>query len=192
MKKRRDGLRAILMGILVMLFPFQSFAASAPAVGGLLPDFELSVPKDSADRAYLKLSGGGSFRIPQIDAQVVIIEIYSMYCPYCQAEAPSMNGLYAKIEGNPVLKGKIKIVGIGMGNTDYETKVFKKKYNVPFPLFPDGDFVIHKLLGEVRTPYFIAVKINADRSYRVIFSKLGRMESVDSFLATIVNLAGIK
>jgi len=47
-------------------------------------------------------------------------------------------------------------------------------------------------MGEVRTPYFIALKINPDRSHRVIFSKLGRMESVDSFLATIVSLAGIK
>jgi len=192
MDRRGSKLWAIMIGFLVMLFPLGTFAASAPAVGGLLPDFELSVPKDSADRAYLKLSRGGSFKIPQIETQVVIIEIYSMYCPYCQAEAPSMNELYVKIEGNPVLKSKIKIVGIGMGNTDYETKVFKKKYNVPFPLFPDGDFVIHKLMGEVRTPYFIALKINPDRSHRVIFSKLGRMESVDSFLATIVSLAGIK
>lgn len=182
----------ILAGLFVILSPFSVSGASPPSVGGLLPDFELSVPRDYADRAYLDLSGRGTFRIPQIDTQVIIILIYSMYCPYCQAEAPSLNELYAKIEGNRTLKGKIKILGIATGNSDYETKIFKKKYSVPFPLFPDGDFTIHKLLGEVRTPYFIAVKINPDRSHRVIYSKLGRMEGIDSFLAMIVKMAGIK
>ena len=123
---------------------------------------------------------------------MVIIEIFSMYCPYCQAEAPNVNSLFSRIESSPALKGKIKLVGIGAGNSDYEVGVFKKKYHVAFPLFSDGDFKIHKLMGEVRTPYFIGVKINPDGSHQVFYSKLGAFESVDHFLNQIIKLSGLK
>jgi peroxiredoxin len=168
-------------------------ASSPPVVGGTLPDIKLPIPKDSADKNYLGLGffGFGSFKIPEIKAKVAIIEIFSMYCPYCQREAPNLNQLYVKIEQNPALKGKIKIIGIGAGNTSFEVGTFKKKYDVAFPLFADADYVIHKTLGEVRTPYFIVVKIDSDGSHQVIHSKLGNLEGVDQFLEMIVKLSGL-
>ena len=188
-------LRALSVLCFVLLMAASLWAASPPAVGGQLPDFQLSFPKNSADKSYLNISGSlfsSSFKIPQIRAQVAIIEIFSMYCPYCQAEAPNVNSLYQKIESNPALKGKIKLVGIGVGNSEYEVGVFKKKYNIPFALFPDGDFKIHKLMGEVRTPYFIGVKINPDGSHQVFYSKLGAFAGVDQFLKQIVALSGLQ
>lgn len=185
----------ILFVAAMLLFPasFTAWAEAPPAVGGTLPDFSLSTPKDGGERSYLGLSlFSRSFKVPELKAQVVLIEIFSMYCPYCQGEAPNVNALYEKIEANPVLKGKMKLVGIGVGNTAYEVGVFKKKYNIPFPLFPDGDFKIHKLAGEVRTPYFIGVKINPDGSHRVFFSRLGVMGNVDQFLAEMIKLSDLK
>jgi len=182
---------AVIMAVLMVVSSVS--AGSPPAVGGALPDIKLPVPKDSVDKNYLDLGffGFGSFKVPEIKARLVIIEIFSMYCPYCQREAPNVNQLYAKIEQNPALKGKIKIIGIGAGNTPYEIQTFKQKYSVPFPLFADSDYAIHKMVGEVRTPYFIGVRINHDGSHQVIYSKLGAMESVDQFLATIVKLSGL-
>jgi len=63
------------------------------------------------------------------------------------------------IENNPAYKNKIKIIGIGINNSIFETNIFKKKYKIKFPLIPDGDFKLHKIIGEVRTPYFIVVKL---------------------------------
>jgi peroxiredoxin len=193
-------MKKITSCILVVFFSFMVIAAplwavSPPAVGGSLPDFQLPAPKDSADKNYLGVSGSffsGPFKIPQIKANVIIIEIFSMYCPYCQAEAPNMNSLFSRIESNPDLKGKIKLLGIGAGNSEYEVGVFKKKYHVAFPLFPDGDFKIYDVIGEVRTPYFIGVKINSDGSHQVFYSKLGAFESVDRFLNQIIQLSGLK
>jgi thiol-disulfide isomerase/thioredoxin len=192
---KKNVLRPLLVMCFIFLMVAPLWAVSPPAVGGQLPDFQLSFPKNSVDKSYLNISGSlfsSSFKIPQIGAQVVVIEIFSMYCPYCQAEAPNVNSLYQKIESNPALKGKIKLVGIGVGNSEYEVGVFKKKYNIPFVLFPDGDFKIHKLMGEVRTPYFIGVKINADRSHQVFYSKLGAFAGVDQFLNEIVALSGLQ
>ncbi len=166
-------------------------AKSPPKVGEILPEFSMAVPGESADRSYLGLSRGGSFKIPQIRAQVVILEVFSMYCPFCQKEAPKVNRLYQLIEENPNLRGKIKLIGIGAGNSSYEVNIFKTRYGIPFPLFPDSDYFIHGLLGNVRTPYFIAVKISGDGTHQVVYSKLGAFESAESFLRLIIKSAGI-
>ena len=179
----------------VLCFMAFSVQAAPPAVGGQLPDFSLSLPKETADKNYLNISGSffsGSFRIPQIRANVVILQVFSMYCPYCQKDAPHANSLYNRIENDPALKGKIKLIGVGAGNSDYEVALFKKKYNVLFPLFSDGDLKIHKLLGEVRTPYFIGVKINPDRSHEVFYSRLGAIEDDQKFLKEMIALSGLK
>jgi thiol-disulfide isomerase/thioredoxin len=167
-------------------------------VGGVLPEFELVLPRDAAVRYYLGLSGGmaffgdKTFKITKIKSEVVILEIFSMYCPYCQAEAPNVKAVYEKIEKNPRLRNKIKILGIGAGNNSYEVETFKKKYQIPFPLFADREFILHKKFGEVRTPYFIVLRNYPNGSYRIVYSKLGAFGDVDQFLNLIIDLTGIK
>jgi peroxiredoxin len=163
-----------------------------PEEGKTLPSIKLPVPESPEEKAYLGLKRKGSFTIPQIKADVVIIEIFSMYCPYCQNEAPRVNELYQAIEKDTELKNKIKIIGIGAGNTPFEVDVFRKKYQIPFPLFPDVDFSIHKVCGEVRTPYFIGIKINKDGTHEVIYSKLGTIQDAQQFLDLILKKSGLK
>ena len=50
-----------------------------PAEGGVLPDIVLAVPPDSEFQEYLGVTGKIGFSIPDIKADVVIVEIYSMY-----------------------------------------------------------------------------------------------------------------
>src|SRR4030066_1820007 len=166
-------------------------AGKPPEEGGKLPVIKLSIPESAGEKAYLGLKGKGSFTIPQIKAKVLIIEVFSMYCPYCQNEAPRVNELYNAIENNPDLKEKSKIIGIGAGNTPIEVDVFRKKYQIAFPLFPDVDYSIHKVCGEVRTPYFIGVKINDNGTHEVIYSKLGGLQDVNQFLELIRNRSGL-
>jgi len=190
-------LSSLLVFIVILAF-FSVFdhpltaAKEPPAEGGPLPVIKLPIPKSPGEKDYLGLKGDGTFTIPQIKAKVVIIEIFSMYCPYCQNEAPRVNELYKAIESNPDLKGKIKIIGIGAGNTPMEVDVFRKKYQIPFPLFSDVDYSIHKVCGEVRTPYFIGVKINDNGTHEVIYSKLGGLQDTNQFLELILKLSGMK
>lgn len=182
--------------IVVILLLFIAAAVSAaeinpPQVGGICPEIELLKPDNPAELKYLGLSGSGSFKLNQIKADVVIIEIFSMYCPYCQGEAPNINNLYAFIENSPAYKNRIKIIGIGINNSLFETGIFKKKYKIEFPLIPDGDFKLHKIIGEVRTPYFIVVKLKGGKT-EVIYSKLGALGDNKSFIEQIVKSSGLK
>jgi peroxiredoxin len=191
-------MKRLLMGfVLAVVFSLSIslpiFAADKPPQKGeSLPVINLPIPKSPAEKSYLGLSGGGSFKIPQIKAEAVIIEIFSMYCPYCQKDAPGINELYHLIENDPDLKNRVKLIGIGAGNTPFEVGVFKKTYTVPFPLFPDQDFTIHKACGEVRTPYFIVVKINEDGSHLIVHSQLGEYPGAKPFLELVLKSSDLR
>lgn len=103
-----------------------------------------------------------------------------------------MNDLYQMIEKNPKSKDRVKLIGIGAGNSPFEVEVFRKNYKIPFPLFADGNYSIHTSLGEVRTPYFIGVKIKGDGKHEVFYSKLGGFKKVNKFLELMLKLSGLK
>ena len=67
------------MLLLAGLYPLAAATASPPAEGGKLPEIQLEVPADPLQRAYLGLPDANVFTIPQIDADIVIVEIFSMY-----------------------------------------------------------------------------------------------------------------
>lgn len=182
-----------LVAAVMLLAVFSASGAEniTPQTGGIFPAVELAKPTDAAHLKYLGLSGGGTFTLSQIKADVLIIEIFSMYCPYCQAEASHINRLYQSLQSDAALRGRVKIIGIGIGNSKFETEIFRNKYNVEFPLIPDGDFKMHKVIGEVRTPYFFVIKLKDKRPLEVIYSRLGALESQESFLA-LIKSAGLK
>ncbi len=146
--RRMFQLPTLILGILASLWLFDPVSAAnkPPLKGGLLPPIRLVIPKDASERDYLGISGEGYFKIPEIKASILIIEIFSHYCPQCQASAPEVNALHQMIQEVPDLKAKIKMIGIGAGNTVLEVNAFKEKYKIPFSLFPDEHFKIHKEL----------------------------------------------
>jgi len=178
--------------IFILCISSLSGAGAPPEKGETMPDINLPMPEDEAVQKYLGLSGKGHFTIPDIDAEVVIIEIFSMYCPHCQSAAETVNKFYELMENNAGLKDKMKLIGIGVGNTAFEVNVFRENYNIPFPLFEDTDFVIHKKLGEVLTPYFIGIKKYGDGSSKVFYSELGGFDDPEAFLKSMLELSELK
>jgi peroxiredoxin len=188
----RRSLTLLTLNIFLLTI-ISAFAADRPPEKGeALPVINLPVPKNLEERSYLGLSGSGLFKIPQIKTRAVIVELFSMYCPFCQKDAPGVNELFRRIENNPEIKDKIKLIGIGAGNSPYEVEVFKKTYNVPFPLFPDKDFEIHKACGEVRTPYYMIVKINEDGTHQIVHTQLGNYPGAEPFLEIVLKVSGLK
>ena len=102
-----------------------------------------------------------------------------------------MNELYRSMQARKDLKNKIKLIGIGAGNSDFEVNCVRKKYEMPFPLVSEEEYSIHKTLGEVRTPYFTGVRLKSDGSSEVFYSKLGGFKDAGKFLELMVKLSGL-
>ncbi len=155
---------------------------TSPWSGLLLP-----APEQEPMRQYLGLEKRAPFTIDQIAAEVVIVQVYSMYCPFCQLEAPRVNELYALIEKQAGLRRRVKLIGVGVGNSQFEVDFYRETYQVEFPLFPDGKFEIHKLLGETRTPHYYVIKPARAGKVEVVYEKVGKFESPEKFLKTVQN-----
>lgn len=185
-----SGVNAVFLLALALMLAANATAAGAPPQEGTtLPDFKLNAPNRFDERAYLGIQDQSTFKVPQVRADLVVIEIFSMYCPFCQKEAPVVNELHSAVEKRQDLKGKVKIIGIGAGNSPYEVSAFKNLYAIQFPLFPDEDFALHSLLGEVRTPYFIVIRNKPGGQSKVIYSKVGSIGDPREFLEMILKKA---
>jgi hypothetical protein len=74
-------LKYFTLWIAILLLPagFSRADSWPPQVGGILPQFSLDTPTSSEHQQYLGIAGKDSFTIPEIKADIVIIEIFNMY-----------------------------------------------------------------------------------------------------------------
>jgi thiol-disulfide isomerase/thioredoxin len=174
-----------------------SVVPGAPAAGTSkentpFPALDLPPPQSQSERVYLGIPEAGAFKVNQIKAAVLIIEVFNFYCPHCQRVAPLVDKVYREIQGRPDLKERVKMIGIGLSNSAYEVNLFKEKYKVPFPLFPDKDMAILKKIVVLGTPTFIGVKVNEQGLQERFYLHSGTFDNPSKFLAEIITLSGLK
>ena len=148
--------------------------------------FSLPAPSDPTARTYLGLTDQERFTLGEIETRLLIVQIFSMYCPICQKEATDLNALYRRINADPQLKDQVKLIGIGAGNSDFEVNVFRDKYQIPFPLFSDPDFTLHQRIGAVRTPHFFGLIVDENDSFRLFYNRSGEIDDPERFLDTLI------
>jgi thiol-disulfide isomerase/thioredoxin len=167
-------------------------AQDPPAPGDTLAGMTLTSPAGPGQRDDLGLAGTGPFELREVEADLLLIEVFSMYCPYCQAEAPEVNRLHERIQGTQGLRDRLRMIGIGAGNSAFEVEVFRKKYEVPFPLLPDPDYTIHKKLGEVGTPFFVLARKEPGGGWKVLHTHAGSLNGPERYLEELMALPGVE
>lgn len=178
--------------LLTAIFPLLTclLLASTPAGAETLSNFQLHPPLTDENAAYLGVPAGKELKLSDIKADYLLIEIFSMYCPYCQAEAKHVNVLFEMIQKNH--PDKLKLIGIGAGNTMFEVEYFKKKYDIKFPVFSDGEYLIHKQVGQVGTPYFYLLEKQKDGSLKILLTQEGAYKDTETFYKSLMAKSGLK
>ncbi len=160
-------MRLGLLGWIASLFflvPGGSGAALAPEkpqvfFGGDFPEVSLPVPPLAAERAYLGLKEEvGDFAPSRIEGELVLVELLNVYCPHCQMQTAAYNELFRLIESDPATRGRIKLLGIAVGNHAEEVALFRERFQLPYPVVADPDFKIHRKIGGGATPYTIYLR----------------------------------
>lgn len=168
--------------------------AARPAEGKGLPALsamELQAPATDAERESLGLPPGATtFKLAQVRADFVLLEVLNAFCIHCNAEAPTINDVQQRIE-QAGLGARLRLIGIGANNTEFEVKLFRDKYKIAFPLVADERMIAAKALGVWATPTFILVALQGDGAPRVVFTWEGRTAGAEDFFKDIRAKAGL-
>lgn len=156
--------------------------------GDPVPAVEIQANLTNAERQYLGVKNSKKFRLDEIQASVILVEFFNKYCPHCQRQAPILNELYNDIHQDVELKSKVKMLGIGSGNNARQVELFRLEKNIPFPLIPDDQFMLHDEVGRPKTPFTILIKKTASNHGVVSAVSSGVVVNKDSLLAEIRTL----
>lgn len=181
--------------LLAFLLFFFSFIGLGTAIADQesMPEVTLQLPDNQGHREYLGIEGapGDEFQLADIDTDILLIELFSMYCPYCQAEAPLVNRFYELATARENEDGtRIKVIGLGASNTSFEVEFFRDKYDVQFPMFPDEDLSLYKKFKGEGTPGFIGVLYPKSGTPQIVLQQSGGFEGAEEFLALLLQRAG--
>lgn len=181
---------SLLAGCALAMQASESTSSHPLPVGSSMPDLLLRGELSQEHQTHLGLEGPAPRHLSEIKAKTVILVAFSMYCPHCQREAPALNELNALIASRG-LSEDVKLMGVGIGNSDFEVQVFREKYAITFPLFSDPDFTVNKEIGEVGTPFFYVLSMDPKKKkILVVQTLLGRMGSAESFLEQVLKTRG--
>ena len=157
--------------------------------GDAFPEAALKTPTQAKDRAYLGISGGEPFRIQDLQAKVILVEILNVYCVACQKQAPLYNQLFALIQSNPAARKQIRMIGIAVGNDDEEVQAFRDHFQIPYPIITDPDYVLHAAVGGGPTPFSIIVRRDPKgKSALVADAHLGVNENIQGLFQQMKSL----
>lgn len=179
----------MIAGLAIVLSSAPAGAETFQVNGDALAGIQLPIPQNNAEKEYLGVSGKGTFSLSQLKAATLIIEVFSMYCPHCQREAPVVNELHGLIEKDASLRKGVKLVGIGIGNTPFEVDVYREKFKVLFPLFADDSLQLRKISeSQFRTPTFIVAGIGPRGGFKILDVHVGPIKDLAKYLENVKKL----
>jgi peroxiredoxin len=151
-------------------------------------DNRLQASQTESERKYLGLSSTiERFSLDNVQADVLVVDFFDMYCHVCQARARHMNEFYQLVQSRG-LSGRIRILGVGVGDTPKEVAVFKEKFGVPFPVFPDRTGSFSRQFGKIRVPNVIVLKRRLGH-FEVVYQESSLPDNPEQFLAKVLSYA---
>ena len=156
------------------------------AVGDLFPTCRVAVLNGEPDREYLALPPGTRWlELAQLNARFVLIQLYNTLCNDCVAETKKLSAFFHAVEADPVLAGQLKIIGLGIYDSNQNVVAFKKHYDVAYPLFSDKSGQIFECLGQTSLPLAYLVRAKGDGNWIIELIKRGYFEPDENFLQTL-------
>lgn len=183
--------RIVLVLTLCLGFASPALGQAAPHTqeGQPLPAITVVGPITSQDAATLGLPEGQAFALTDIRTPFLLLQLFSMYCPHCQREAPHLKAMHDTMVSRGLDK-QITLLGLGVGNSAFEVNIFREKYALSFPLVPDKDFAAYEATGRVGTPYYVLAVREGD-VWKTLFLHEGAFEDPDAFLSLVLQKTGL-
>lgn len=173
---KRVSLALFCVALLVCL-------AALPALGYVekgnkLGDLEFGPTISPEDAKYLGVAEGKPFKLSQVGAPYVLVEVFATGCSHCFTHAPHMNELFEMMNKDAQTAGKVKVIGLASGDSPENVASWKKMLKVPFALVADPDNKTSNKINIMGTPTFVLM----DKKGDVLFAKAGASADMAAFL----------
>ena len=145
---------------------------------------ELPAPTRQQDRDYLGLKPQAeNFVLADLETRYVVVQVFSAYCPHCQAETPDVNTAFAQLaKADPEL---LRFVALGANNTVFEVDLFRDRYEAAYPVVADETMDASFALGAQVTPSYFIVDTKPTPA-KIVFSLEGRFDTAESFVEAVL------
>lgn len=110
-------------------------AGGGGRAGDPLPDVDLE-----------SLDGGAPLRLADVGDGPVVVNLWATWCGPCRAEMPAFD------EVDRALGGKVRVVGVNVGDDPGAARRFVDDVGVGFPQYLDRDGTVHTELGATGMP----------------------------------------
>lgn len=169
--------------------PFEAYSITEPiSKGARFPDIIFAETLSKEARTYLDTQKKSNFSIKDTKGDIYIIEVFSTYCTSCPKNIQLLNSVYSLIAEDPVLKGKVKVLAIAVGNNQNEVKTYNREYKVLYPVLTDYRFTAHKALGNPYVPFTVFAKKDSKGRIMVADTHRGLFDSKEEIMEIIREL----
>ncbi len=180
--KKPGRIKVFLTVAWASIFLQSSFAFCAdPAEKESQVQFTIPCPDSAQTQSYLGLDAMKPFKVTDIKAKIVIIELMSSRCPHCQASAPIMNNIYKTIQADPGL-ADVKVIAIALADNKAGVETFKKQFKTPFPILLDENLEIKHSMPDIATPTTMVV---STEDAKVLLINPGEIQDADNFVKQV-------
>jgi peroxiredoxin len=178
----------------VLLFPPAGATKKGKIItaGDFFPEFSFPMTLSRGEVEYLGLPTkflglvkGDTFSLKDIQGDIIVVEYMNKHCFSCQLQAPVMNQVFETVGKDPQLRGKVKFVAIGVGNTQTELDSFKAEKKIPFPMIPDTKFKAYEAIGDPGATPFTLIIRKSDSGMVVARAKIGLTKAPGVFIKGI-------
>jgi rhodanese-related sulfurtransferase len=151
------------------------------AAGDGFPNARLTLLDGQRDGAYLRLGPGTKvFSLGALKTDFVLVELYNELCFACCQSVPELNRLFGLIQKDASLAGRIKMMGIGVGNLNRDVHRFRQEKKVSFALFSDQNRDLHTGLGSPVLPVIYLVRLRGPTGPRIVSLRYGPFDSAET------------
>lgn len=186
---KRLAVMVLVVLLLGGLWPAPSVVA-AVGMGEPFPEVALPLPDTPAERHYLGLTANRTnFTLSQVQARVVLVELLNVLCPHCQQQTGPYNRLYQRLQADPQTRGRVKMLGVAVANSQEQIDDFISTYQVRYPIVADKHFLLHRALRAGQTPLSLYVLLDPSGKPGIVAgSQLGEDERMDALFAYLKEL----
>jgi hypothetical protein len=177
----------IITGLLLLSSPLsRSQECKRVKVGDPFPHFSLTSNLSLEEQKSLNLSQEKKLSFEQFTSEILIIELLNVYCHTCQQQVPIFNQLWESVQTDTILKDKVAILGITVGNNVREVVKFQKSFKPQYPILADQDKEVFNCLGNLKgTPQTYILKKDPSGKWYIQYHHRGAVSSHETYLRKV-------